>query len=433
MNPWGEPELIRIRARKDEFTDGPRALAISSKWLYLHSGIKGLFNVELGGAVDRSLDTFQLWLDGDMGDGMTGNINECVVTNNPNWTCNFGSINYDNDGFGTNSISLNMTDNINVATVTLDIEFTSSATGFVDSADITLNPTQTHMRLVNPEFSVRSLQPSGGVPQQSMAVLRNTIGAGDVTMGGLFDKAILKREDDTAFVVGGILTGATSKLFWKENSDAGGTKPFSGEVSTFQNRPTDDGLAQSTGHFVSNRTNSDWSMGSGLLSATTYKSVWLASNDPIKWVFKKDYTAPDASVLVTPVHNQVTVDVGLPTPVAAGVGVGDAGNPIDASTQPAFGLTWEGSVPSGGEWQIRIRYTAGSFAGADVRTVWMADGHPDLVESPVGTWTWNNGEGISVDAGDTVEVQIRAREGSAFTMLGVQQGIDRVYLTNPAL
>lgn len=200
-----------------------------------------------------------------------------------------------------------------------------------------------------------------------------------------------------------------------------------------------DGVATKVGHYIANRTGADWQLGLGLLdgaagSGVKYKSVWTNSTDgAIKWVFKKTYKEPDASVLVTPVHNQVTVNLAAGD-VVVGVGVGDAGSPIDITAEPTFGgFTWTGSVPAGGQWNIRAQ--VGSLL--DARTDWMDASHPNLTDNGDGTWTWVNAAGVSqIDLlpGDTVSFQIRARESSSFTMLGAQRtgGIDdRIYLTVP--
>ncbi|MCK4587875.1 MAG: hypothetical protein KAU29_11050, partial [Gammaproteobacteria bacterium] len=293
----------------------------------------------------------------------------------------------------------------------------------------------------------RSLQPSGGVAQQTMAQLFNTMAGGELAAGNMFDKAVFKREDNGDLVVGtNANVGTTGKAFWSETT-AGGSLPFTGEAAAFWQNPSTDGVAQKAGHYISNRTNSDWGLGAGLLEAATYKSVWMnavdnASPTPVepKWVFKRTYSAPDASVLVTPIHNQVTVNLTAGDVVATtgtGTGVGEVGNPIDITAEPTFGgLTWTGAIPAGGEWNIRFMMVGGPAAGIDLRTPWMdATTHPDLTDNGDGTWTWVNPDtSIMLESGDTVRVQIRARDGSAFTMLGAQRTggtDDTVYLYIP--
>ena len=437
LDMW-DGNVIRVRARKDGATSNYRSLA-TSKWAQIQPGIRGLFNVELGGALGPQLDTFQVLLDGDMGDGTTGSINQCTVTNNPYWTCNLGSSWID---YTTNTVNLNMTDNTGAyGTVTLNLTFDagSSANGTVSSLDVALTPAQTDVRLVNPELGVRTMQPSNGIAQQTLVTIGNTIAAGDVTMGGQFDKAVFKRDDNGDLVVGANANvGITAKPFWSEAS-AGGSLPFSSVVTGFQMHPTDDGVAQRVGHYIFDRTNSDWGLGAGVLdgasgAGVTYKAVLTSSADAnLKWVFKNTYKAPDASALVTPLLGQVTVD--LPSPVTGAQGsAGDAANPIDVSTDPTFPLTWTGSTVAGGEWQVRIIVTAGPSAGAEVRTGWMTDGVQGLTDNGNGTWSWVNGTGISLSSGDTVKVQIRTRDANN-TMLGTQRmGAaveDVIYLTMP--
>jgi hypothetical protein len=436
LDMW-DGNVIRVRARQDGSDSAHRVLS-TSKWVQIQPGIRGLFNVELGGALGIFLDTFQLFLDGDMGNGTTGNVNDCQVTNNPAWTCNYGSIDYT-----TNTVSLNMTDNTaTYGTVTLALTFSDGANGSVDSVDVTLTPAQTHVRLVNPELGVRTLQPSNGVAQQTLVTVANLIAAGDTGSGGVFDKAVFKRNDNADFVIGGsTVTGVSAKPFWSEAS-AGGGLPFSGEVSTFRVYPTDDGIAQRVGQYIFNRTGADWGLGAGTLAATKYKAVWTTSTDPnLKFVFKTNYTAPDASALVTPLLGQVTVD--LPSPVTGSQGTangGDMNNPIVVTADPSFPLTWTGSTVAGGEWQIRVimvsSTTSGIPAGTEIRTAWMTDGVDGLVDNTDGTWSWTNQTGVSLVSGDVVKVQIRTRDANN-TMLGAQRlnGIvgneDVVYLTVP--
>lgn len=428
LDMW-DGNVIRVRARQDGIDSAHRVLS-TSKWGQMQPGIRGLFNVELGGALGPFLDTFQLWLDGNMGDGTTGNVNGCQVTNNPAWTCNFGSIDYT-----TNTVSLNLTDNYGTyGTVTLALTFSDSANGTVDSMDVTLTPAQTHVRLVNPELGVRTLQPSNGVAQQTLVTVANLIAAGDTSSGGLFDKAVFKRNDNGNFLInGGTDTGVSAKPFWSEAS-AGGSLPYSSVVSTFQVVPTNDGIAQRVGQYIFDRTNSDWGMGPGVLAATKYKAVWTTSTDPnLKFVFKTSYTAPDASALVTPLLGQVTVGVNSPMTGAQG-SAGDAANPIDVTLDPSIPLTWMGSTVAGGEWQIRMIFTAGPYAGAEVRTGWMTDGVGGLVDNMDGSWSWTNPTAFTLTSGDTAKVQIRTRDANN-TMLGVQRmgGAveDAIYLTVP--
>ena len=67
----------------------------------------------------------------------------------------------------------------------------------------------------------------------------------------------------------------------------------------------------------------------------------------------------------------------------------------------------------------------------------MAATHADLTDNGGNSWTWvNPDEAISIQPGETISVQIRARDGSgsAFTMLGAQRTggtDDRIYLTIP--
>lgn len=434
LDMW-DGNVIRVRARKDGTTSAHRALS-TSKWAQIQPGVRGLFNIELGGALGPFHDTFQLWLNGDMGDGMTSFASDCQVTNNQAWTCNFASIDY-----STNTISLDMTDNTGTVSgtpITLDLNFSDSASATVSSVDVTLSA-QTAVRMVNPEFGVRSLKPSGPAPQQSLVTLGNTIAAGDVTMGGAFDKAVFKRNDNGDLVVGANLnTGVTGKSFWSEAS-AGGTKPFSSVVTGFQMHPTDDGVAQRVGHYIFNRTASDWGLGTGLLDVVQYKAVWTSSADPaLKFVFKKTYSAPDASVLVTPLLADVTVDLGVPVTGAQG-SAGDAANPIDVQTNPMFPLTWVNSATvSGGEWQVRVVWvsstTSGVAPGTEFRTGWMTDGVQGLTNNGGGSWSWVNGTGLGVQSGDVVKVQIRTRDANN-TMLGAQRmggaTEDAIYLTVP--
>ena len=436
MDMW-DGNVIRVRARKDGTTAEHRALS-TSKWIQVSPGIRGLFNVEF-------IDTpIQLFMEGSMGDGTNASLDVCAVTNSPMWTCNSGTIDY-----STNTVSLNMDNPGDLGAVTMDITFSDSGNGTITGGSLatalSLVPAETHVRLVNPELAIRSLQPSGGVAQQSIALLFNTMAGGELAAGNMFDKAVFKRDDNANLIVGGADTGTAGKSFWNE-ATAGGSLPFTGEAAAFWRNPSTDGVAQKTGHYLFNRTNSDWSLGAGLLDGAAgagvlYKSVWTNSVDStLKWVFKKTYTAPDASVLVTPIHNQVIVNLTAGDVVAttsAGTGVGEVGNPIDVSAEPTFGgLTWTGSVPAGGEWEIRFTMVAGPLAGAEMRTPWMdATTHADLTDNGNGTWTWVNPDSsIWLDPGETVQVQIRAREGSAFTMLGAQRTggtDDTVYLINP--
>jgi hypothetical protein len=326
----------------------------------------------------------------------------------------------------------------------LDLTFSDSANGTVDSVDVTLTPAQTHVRLVNPELGVRTLQPSNGVAQQTLVTVANLIAAGDTGSGGVFDKAVFKRNDNADFVIGGsTVTGVSAKPFWSDAS-AGGSLPLSGEVSTFRVYPTNDGIAQRVGQYIFDRTNSDWGLGAGLLAATKYKAVWTTSTDPsLKFVFKTNYTAPDASALVTPLLGQVTVD--LPSPVTGSQGTangGDLNNPIDVTTDPSFPLSWTLSQAAGGdEWQIRVIWvsstTSGIPAGTELRTKWLTAADASLTDNGGGTsWSWSNDTGVSLSAGDVVKVQIRTRD-AANTMLGAQRlngnvGFeDVIYLTVP--
>ena len=138
---------IRLRAIKTDVGNGAVAFS-DSKWLLVSPGIRGLFNVELGGALAPTHNSFQLYMMAGMGDGTTATLTDCTNLS-PNWTCNGGSIDYT-----TNTVSLSMTDNTgSLGTLTLDMKFTDSANATVirsSSASITLVPSQTHVRVTNP-------------------------------------------------------------------------------------------------------------------------------------------------------------------------------------------------------------------------------------------------------------------------------------------
>ena len=430
LSMW-DPSVVRIRARKDEAVTGDIALS-TSKWIMINPGIQGLFNVEF------DFEHFQVYLEGDMGDGTSSALSACNVTNNSGWVCNSGTIDYTN-----NTISLNLDNAGGVGAVTAVFTFSDSAnatiTGGTLVAALSLTPSETHMRLANPELVIRSLQPSGGVSQQTMAILTNTMAAGALASGNIFDKSVFKRDDNGDLLVGTTANvGITGKAFWNDVVADGAPLPFLTEASAFVPLNSTDGVATKTGHYISNRTQSDWGLGLGLLdgaggAGVKYKSVWTNSTDgSIKWVFKKTYNEPDASVLVTPVHNQVTVNL-TAGDVAVGAGSGDAANPIDVSAEPTFGgLTWTGSVPVGGQWNIRVEIQGVLI---DARTDWMDATHADLTDNGDGTWTWvNPGAGFALETGQTVAIQIRARESSSYTMLGAQRSgttDDRIYLTFP--
>jgi len=142
--------------------------------------------------------------------------------------------------------------------------------------------------------------------------------------------------------------------------------------------------------------------------------------------------------LVTPLLTDVTVDLPSPvTGVRAAANGGDLNNPIDVSTDATFPLTWTGSTTAGGEWQIRVIFTGGPNAGAEVRTGWLTAADASLTDNGGGTsWSWNDPNFISLSSGDTVKVQIRTRDANN-TMLGAQRmngnpaAEDVIYLTVP--
>ena len=409
--------VFLVRGLKTE-ANGAVAIAASKK-LRVISGLRGLFNIELDTLANPIYNTFQVYLTG----GVSGA--SCSVTNNPAWSCTGITVD-----LATSSVTLNMTDNLgNGFDTTLTLSFSDSGNATVSGASITSGVA----RLVNPELVIRSVQPSGGVAQQSLAVLSNVIAP--MTR---FDNAKFARNDGGNLIVNNTDTGVASKTFWNSDSTTG--RYYTNVAKAHQELPTNDGVSQKVGQYVAALTNSHWNLGGGLLdgangAGVVYKSKWQDLVNLRDWVFKSTYTAPDASAMIAPVFGEVLLDVGGTT-ITPAAGNGDAASPIDV-TAGINSLTWTGSTVAGGEWQIRMIVVQGptfdAMGNAEIRTPWMSDGN-GVTANPDGTWTWVNTDGLGpLAAGDVVQIRIQTRD-AANTILGIQRAggtDDTVYVTVP--
>ncbi len=419
LDDWGQ-SLIRVRGIKTD-TNGAKAFS-NSKWILVNPGVNGLFNVELGTVVPQAYQGFQLALS----IGMSGVASDCTVIDRtlmatgstPAMTCLGASVDYT-----SNTVTLNMSDSHSSAglgggTFTLVLVFSDSANATVTSPDIIAldasNAPNTHVRLVNPELTVRSLRASNGAVQTHVVVSN----AMNVAVGDTFDMGIFKRDDGNNLTIGGTDSGVATQTLW-DNATSG--MEYEANAGIYLRLPTDDGSAQPVGNYLRKRTAADWSMGTGLLDATTYKAVWTSTTVPsMKWVFKRDYISADPTPMVAPTLAEVTVNG-----TAAGT-VGTSASPISVTAQPAFDVTWTGSTVTNGQWQLVVTDTT---TGEQVRTPWMDASHGDLTDNGDGTWTWTNPGAIAVQSGQTVKVQIVTRD-PANTMLGAQRNPDKVYLSN---
>jgi hypothetical protein len=415
-----DPSIIRVAAKKTDINNGAIAFSFST-YLNVTPGVNGLFNVELDQVLDPPWWAFQVYLVSDM----QGNVVRCEITNNDFWICIDASVDY-----ATNEVTLELSDGGAagcVGTCSLVLAFTDSANGTAYSTEIAGlgqgDGATTHVRLVNPELQMRSVQRAGSPsnPIQTQVVINNAI---DAVTGGVFEQAIFSADDDTNLIVGGSDTGATQRTIW-DNSVTG--EEWINNAGRFIVMPVDDGEGQDNGTSLDKFTGVDWSLGQGMLDAELYKAQVDTAVTGLRWVFKYDYTQPDPTALVAPLLTDITVHIGL-TDVTAGVGTGDLGNPINISADPNFNLTWAGSTVTNGEWQLIFSDLDTSF---QIRTEWMnAATHPDLTyDSGSGTYIWLN-NGPAIPAGKTFQIHIRTRDADD-TMFGIQHSSQRVYVQNP--
>jgi|GEM_PF-3193129 len=410
--------ILRVVGLKTESSNDAVAQSLSMS-LRITPGVTGVFNVELDQVVPGQgvYNTFQVALTADM----VGNVSQCEVTNSLGWRCNVGGTTVD---YSNNRVNLSLTDlvgHLSFGTYTVVLNFNDSATGTVSSSDIAaINNGPTAVRLVNPELKIRTIRRSSGSNQnQTQVNIYNAMYAGQ---SGVFNQATFSNNDDSNLFVGGVDTGSNLEYIW---DNAVTDEEWWSVMQTYMQMPIDDGETQDYGTFVTKRTQQHWSLGGGRLASGLYKSIWNTSDPSVKWVFKYNYTRPDASSLVAPQLTDVTVIING-TGVTAGVGNGDAGNPISFNDDVSFDLTWDGSTVSNGEWQIVFTEQT---AGFEIRTEWMTAAHPDLTDNGGGTsWTWTNPYQLAEPGDDiTWRIQIRTRDADD-TMAGIQIGSDMVYV-----
>ena len=425
---------IQLLAINTATSNGAHSSAMSRQLAIMY-GIKGLFNLELGNAIPIQYQTLQVDLQGDW-DG----ISKCNVTNNPNISCNGGSIN-----FGSDTVSLYMTDTTGLlqgapgSGFVLELHF--KTTGVITSGEavvtsfnvtgISNDPTTapTHARMVNPELRVRSLRYSNG-NSQSYTVLSNPV---DVET---YDRAIFKVNDDSNIFVGngGTDTGLISQTYW--NGD------FASQFSTYTVLPADDKQAQLAGRYVSKRTNSDWSLGSGLLVIDTYKAVLsnnADSNIP-KMIFRNSYPAPDPSPYVAPVLEQVQVQLvnGGATINCLAATACDISHPIAlAGDELSFNIIWTvPTPPAGSRWRLVARNTATDYQARTGRI--LPGPGEDITATDNGngttTYTWTHPGNIIFGAG-LLRISIRVDDGATggdFIAAGWPTMADQIYVNMPA-
>jgi hypothetical protein len=86
-------------------------------------------------------------------------------------------------------------------------------------------------------------------------------------------------------------------------------------------------------------------------------------------------------------------------------------------------LTWTGSSVSG-LWQIR---GTDINTGVEVRTPWLDDTDSTLTDNGNGTWSWTESNGVNLNPGQIVRMEIRTRDANN-TVMGAQRVLDRLHL-----
>jgi VCBS repeat-containing protein len=418
--------LIQVTAIKHDVNNNAIANALS-KFLIVYPGVFGLFNVEWGDVGPFEYQTFQAALVGPL----FGPLTECTIVNNPHLACLGGSVNSFNGPNGDNVITLNMQD----MSGSLPNQFFDLYLFFDDAAngssafDFPTTIPLTDVRVVQPELRIRSIKWSDAT-LESRVIISNTFGAGP---GGPFDQAIFKANDNSNLLVGGVNTGVNSVDMWVDSTD------FLNQYKHFIQFPTNDGFAQGNGHYLRWNTDREWGLGLGLLAgsanaAVRYNAVLTSTADAqLKWVFKQDYSGPDPSAYVAPQLSDIIVKFSDTEIVQAGVAsnsgtglIGDPNNPIPV-TNPNFTLTWTGSTPPNGLWQLRGKDTA---TGVEVRTPWMNASDTTLTDNGDGTWSWTESGGVNLNPGQIIRFEIRTRDVDN-TVMGAQRIIDRIHLMGP--
>lgn len=412
---------------------GATAQAFSRKLNIAH-GINGLFNVELGGATDINLETFQLNLGGN-----ASGMHYCEVMNNPAYSCKLAGSGID---FNADVVTLSITDNIG-AIVGSGINFTlqlhfkttgviTSDTAVVTSPDVAGIPdtpalSNASARMVNSELYLRSFTYTNG-DILTRAILVNPV---EET---IYQKAVLKVNNDTEFVVNGSLTGIFSGALWND-TDAGAGNDFGNRIKSYTQYPTDDGLAQSSGRYVSVRSDTTLGLGIGLLAVDRYKLVLTNPSDPDdKLIFRKNYNAPDPAGYDAPLLDQITViRPGVPdvVPCSSATPVCDITSPVEVGdSSDNFGLSWTiPTPPAGARWQIVAKDLS---SGATVRSLRILPAETGTGITAVDngdsttTFTWTN-PGISVKPGMKLEIQLRVTNSNG-DAVGLSDDQHKVYV-----
>lgn len=109
-------------------------------------------------------------------------------------------------------------------------------------------------------------------------------------------------------------------------------------------------------------------LGGTRLASGLYKSLFNSGDPALKWVFKYDYTRPDASALQAPVLSGIILHINI-------------------SADPQFDIAWICATVSAGEWQLQFRNTTSDY---EIHTRWMTAADPDLTENCDESWTWVN-------------------------------------------
>ncbi|MDH5447108.1 MAG: Ig-like domain-containing protein [Gammaproteobacteria bacterium] len=420
---------------------GPTAQSYSRK-LNIAYGINGLFNIELGNIPDIRAAAFQVNLGSD-----NWGIQHCEIMNNPAFTCNaFDSRIY----YDTDIVSLSITDNNgSIAaggasnTFTLELHFKTtgvitSGTAIVSSPDDvagiqdTPDGTTATASAVNSELYLRSYKYSDGTAL-TRVVMVNPVEE------FVYQKAVVKVNDNSQFVVAGAGTGTASKKVWDDTDGITPNNDFANRYDSFLLYPTDDGQPQSIGRFVSVRSDTALGLGVGLLAADLYKVVLSNPLDPDdKLTFRKQYLALDPSSYNAPTLSNIVVVRPGTTDVSCSAGsfCNDA-NPVDVTASPNnFGLRWTVPTPpaDGRRWQIVMK-----IPGTDVHiragfvTPTAPEGGAEITFVDNGdsttTYTWHN-PGVNLSPGMTMEFQIRVADPN-LDVIGASSGVDKVYLTIP--